>query len=232
MQEFLVHTPLLDFNHPDIQQLIESRHWHTLEKPAALKAIYDFVKDEVLFGYSATDSLTASEVLQQGYGQCNTKGTLLMALLRAVGIPCRLQGFVISNDLKQGVMPTWILMLAPKTIIHSWVEVYINEQWLELEGYIIDKGYLKAIQQRFINHTGPFKGYGIATPCLQQPSNEFVGNHTYIQRESIIKSLGLFTVPDSFYHRFSNLTGIKKWLYQHWLRHIINRRIKKIRASL
>ncbi|CAM4080120.1 transglutaminase-like domain-containing protein [Pseudoalteromonas byunsanensis] len=232
MKEYLAPTPLLNFAHPAIQKLLKTQQWQYLNSLDALKSIYDFVKDEIKFGYSSDDTLSASHVLKVGYGQCNTKGTLLMALLRAVGIPCRLQGFVISNDLKQGVMPSWILSLAPKTIIHSWVEVYINEHWLELEGYIIDNAYLKAIQQRFKNHHGPFKGFGIATPCLQKPGNEFVGSHTYIQRDSIIKSLGLFTIPDSFYHRFSNLTGIKKWLYQHWLRHIINRRIKKIRASL
>ncbi|MBD1582115.1 transglutaminase-like domain-containing protein [Pseudoalteromonas sp. S16_S37] len=231
MQEYLSHSHLLDFNHPDIQALIASRAWHTMDQPTALKAIYDYVKDEILFGYSAKDTLKASEVLQDGYGQCNTKGTLLMALLRAVGIPCRLQGFKISNNLKSGVMPSWILNLAPKEIIHSWVEVFIAEQWLELEGYIIDKKYLSTIQQRFRNHQGTFIGYGIATPCLQSPNNEFNGTNTYIQKESIIKSLGHFNEPDSFYSRFSNLTGIKKWLYRYILRHIINLNIKRFRKT-
>ncbi|BBN82917.1 transglutaminase [Pseudoalteromonas sp. A25] len=231
MQAYLSHTPLLNFEHPDIQALITSRCWHEMDKPTALKAIYDFVKDDIFFGYSAQDTLKASEVLQDGYGQCNTKGTLLMALLRAVGIPCQLQGFTINNNLKSGVMPSWILKLAPKEIVHSWVEVFIEGQWLELEGYIIDKRYLSAIQQRFKNHQGPFIGYGIATPCLQSPKNEFNGTDTYIQKESIIKSLGHFSEPELFYRQYSNLTGIKKWLYQVAFRHIINLNIKRLRAA-
>ncbi|CAH9054541.1 hypothetical protein PSECIP111854_01395 [Pseudoalteromonas sp. CIP111854] len=232
MKEYLSPTPLLNFTHPAIQKLLKTQQWQHLNTFDAFKSIYDFVKDEVKFGYSSDDTLSASHVLKVGYGQCNTKGTLLMALLRAVNIPCRLQGFTISNNLKAGVIPNWLLWFAPKVIIHSWVEVYINEQWLELEGYIIDKNYLTAIQTRFKNHTGPFVGYGIATPCLQIPDNEFNGGNTYIQRDSIIKSLGYFNDPDSFHPLFSNLTGIKKCLYKYLLRHIINLNIKRLRRPV
>ncbi|NOU52664.1 transglutaminase family protein [Pseudoalteromonas sp. JBTF-M23] len=231
MQEYLSDTHLLDFKHPTIQALINEQGWLDIERYNALQDIYHFVKDDVVFGYSAHDILKASDVLKDGYGQCNTKGTLLMALLRAVGIPCRLQGFTISNNLKSGVMPKWILLFAPKEIIHSWVEVFIEGQWLELEGYIIDRQYLSAIQQRFKHHHGTFIGYGIATPCLQNPDNEFNGESTYIQKESIIKSLGHFNEPDSFYCKFSNLAGIKKWLYQLVFRHIINLNIKHLRQT-
>lgn len=36
------------------------------------------------------DALTASEVLKQGQGFCNPKATLLVALMRAAGIPARM----------------------------------------------------------------------------------------------------------------------------------------------
>ncbi len=38
------------------------------------------------FGITPCDDIRASQVLKDGYGQCNTKSTLLMALLRAVNI--------------------------------------------------------------------------------------------------------------------------------------------------
>ncbi len=37
-------------------------------------AAYDFVRNEILFGYNRTDAIPATEVLADGYGQCNTKG--------------------------------------------------------------------------------------------------------------------------------------------------------------
>lgn len=102
-------------------------------------------------------------MLADGLGQCNTKGTLLMALLRAVGIPCRLHGFTIHNELQKGAIPGWILALASDEILHSWVEVYVAGEWHDLEGFILDRRYLTAIQRRFPAATGSFCGYGIAT---------------------------------------------------------------------
>ena len=80
MNTFLRQTDLLDFTHPTVQQLIDAREWKALGKAKRIKAIYNFVRDEIQFGYNETDSLKASNILQDGYGQCNTKATLLMAL--------------------------------------------------------------------------------------------------------------------------------------------------------
>ncbi|MBE0366326.1 transglutaminase-like domain-containing protein [Pseudoalteromonas aurantia] len=232
MHNYLSNTKLLNYQHIQIQTLITNKNWLVINQTQALKSIYDFVMNDIKFAYSSEDCLSASTVLYQGYGQCNTKGTLLMALLRAVGIPCRLQGFTISNNLKQGIIPNWILTLAPAQIIHSWVEVYLDDRWLELEGYIIDQDYLNAIQSRFKTHLGSFIGYAIATPSLQNPNNQFNGQNTYIQHKSIIASLGHFDNPDDFYQQHHNLSGVKKWLYKYLLRHIINRRIAGIRHSI
>ena len=51
-----------------------------------------------------------------GYGQCNTKGTLFIALLCAVGVPCRIRGFTIDKKLQS----------APASILHSWLEVLFD----------------------------------------------------------------------------------------------------------
>lgn len=66
-------------------------------------AIYDFVRNDIAFGYNSSDDIKASAVLADGYGQCNTKGTLLMALLRKAGIPCRLHGFTIHKNFRQAL---------------------------------------------------------------------------------------------------------------------------------
>ena len=138
-ENYLKATAMVDFNHADIQQLVTQRAWKDLGTYAAIGAIYSFVRDEINFGYNQDDLLSASQVLQDGYGQCNTKGTLLMALFRAVGIPTRFHGFTIYNQLQKGAIPSYIFILAPKRIIHSWVEVYYQDKWINLEGYIIDQ---------------------------------------------------------------------------------------------
>ena len=91
----LAPTRLLDFDAEPIAKLIQDRNWPSMTTFERIGAIYDFVRNEIAFGYNRADDIAASQVLADGFGQCNTKGTLLMALLRGVGIRCRLHGFTI-----------------------------------------------------------------------------------------------------------------------------------------
>ncbi len=84
--QYLSPTSLLDFEAGPIQRLVADHGWMTLSQADRIGAAYDFVRNEILFGYNSDDALPASRVLTDGYGQCNTKGTLLMALLRALGV--------------------------------------------------------------------------------------------------------------------------------------------------
>lgn len=100
MHDYLAETKMLDYSNENIKQLIRERKWSDMAEFERLKAIYTFVRDEILFGYNVDDSVPASRVLRDGYGQCNTKGTLFMALLRACDIPCRVHGFTIDKKLQ------------------------------------------------------------------------------------------------------------------------------------
>ncbi len=223
---------MLDFNHPQIQILIEQRKWRDLSPYDVIGAIYNFVRDEIYFGYNADDCLSASQVLKDGYGQCNTKGTLLMALLRAVGISTRFHGFTIFNELQRGAIPNYLFFFAPKRIIHSWVEIFYNDRWINLEGYILDKLYLKQIQHSFADQREEFSGYAISTKCLTDPDIDWKGEDTYIQSEGIADDLGEYSQPDDFYSNHgSNLSGVKKVLFRFALRHLMNLNINKIRSN-
>ena len=83
-RKYLEATTMLDYNAQNIQKLITARNWKHLPDYECIKSIYNFVRDEILFGYNVDDSIPASRVLKDGYGQCNTKGTLFMALLREI----------------------------------------------------------------------------------------------------------------------------------------------------
>ncbi|QDL56611.1 transglutaminase-like domain-containing protein [Rhodoferax aquaticus] len=225
-------TALLDYQHASIQLLIDTRTWRGLPVFERIGAAYAFVRDEVAFGYNAADDLRASQVLADGMGQCNTKGTLLMALLRALGVPCRFHGFTIHKRLQRGAITGVAYWLAPPSIIHSWVEVWFDGRWVNLEGFILDRAYLRALQLKFAGHSGPFCGFGAATPNLQKPGVDWCGTDTYIQKDGINHDYGVFPAPDDFYAAHgTNLSGIKRWLYQHAVRHWMNRNVADIRAA-
>lgn len=232
MNHYLKETKLLDYSAASLQQLAEQRGWRRLEEFDRIKAIYDFVRNEILFGYNVSDELSASAVLADGYGQCNTKGTLFMALLRLAGIPCRSHGFMIDKQLQRGVMTGLIYKLAPKRIFHSWVEVYFENRWYELEAFILDDGYFRQLQNKFVTCEGAFCGYGAAVADFKHPIIEWNRNHTYIQSLGIVEDFGVYDSPDELLEAHGqSLNGIKTFAYIHLGRHLMNQKVKKIRES-
>ena len=65
----LLPTRLLDFTHPAIESLVAQRGWRQLAPFERIGAVYDFVRNEIAFGYNAGDELPASRVLADGIGQ-------------------------------------------------------------------------------------------------------------------------------------------------------------------
>ena len=232
MDKYLRETKILNFSHPEIEELIKSKHWNNSSEYEKIGSIYDFVQNDIAFGYNKSDEITASAVLKDGYGQCNTKGSLLMALLRGVGIHCRFHGFTIAKKLQKGAITGLPYLLAPNNIIHSWVEVYYQEKWLNLEGFILDKKYLNNLQRKFPDVTNSFCGYGVATSDFRNPQIDWNGNDTYIQKDGINNDFGVFEDPDSFYReQGSNLSGLKSIIYKHVVRKLMNSNVSRIRLA-
>ena len=224
-------TELLDFDAPAIRDLIAARGWAALPPFERIGAAYDFVRNEIAFGYNRDDAIPASEVLRNGYGQCNTKATLLMALLRGLGILCRLHGFTIHKALQRGVVPEIAYRIAPESILHSWVEVERSGAWTNLEGFILDAPFLKTLQAKFKGRTS-LCAYAAGTDCLTAPPVAWTGGDTYIQRTGINRDLGLYDDPDAFYAKHTQAFGlVRGFLYRHAIRHWMNARVASIRQG-
>ena len=230
--EYLSQTHMLDYDNYKIQELIRERGWRVLPEFERIRSIYNFIRDEIRFGYNVDDSIPASKVLKDGYGQCNTKGTLFMALLRAVGVPCRVHGFTIRKELQEGAMTGFVYKQAPKNIFHSWVEVYLEGKWYELEAFIIDKDYLGKLQQKNSNCTGAFCKYGVGVEDFKNPVIDFNRNNTYIQSTGINQDFGIYDSPDALLKEHHQEMGfIKKLAFRYYGRHMMNRNVKKIRGG-
>ncbi len=230
MEQYLQETRMLDYSNKSIQILIEKRGWKNLNEYERLKSIYNYVRDEILFGYNADDSIPASKVLADGYGQCNTKGTLFMALLRSCGIPCRVHGFTIDKKLQEGAMTGFVYRNAPKNVFHSWVEVFFEVKWYELEAFILDKTYLNKLQEKNPGCDGAFCGYGVAVKDFRNPTIEFNRNNTYIQSEGINQDFGVYDSPDELLkEHHQEMSVLKAFAYKNLGRHLMNHNVKKIR---
>ena len=226
----LQETRLLDVRAPSIQALIDRRGWRDLPVPDRIGAAYAFVRDEIALGYNSADDLPASAVLADGYGQCNTKAVLLMALLRGLGIPCRLHAATVWKSLQRGIVPELVYPLGPREILHSWVEVAHDGGWRGLEGVILDAAYLDVCGW-------PCRG---ATGCAAMAREhlpdgapvDWAGTDTAIQAAAIARDLGVFDTPDALFagHR-QKLGPVREILYRRIVRHWMNRRTAAMRRG-
>lgn len=231
MEKYLKETTMLDYSNENIHQLIQSRKWNQLDTFDCLREIYNYIRDEILFGYNVDDSIKASKVLSDGFGQCNTKGTLFMALLRACDIPCRVHGFTIDKELQKGAMTGLVYKNAPQNVFHSWVEVYFEDKWYELEAFILDKLYLEKLQKINSNCTGAFCGYGVAVKDFRNPVIDFNRNNTYIQSEGINQDFGVYDCPDDLLkEHHQEMSPVKAFAYRNLGRHLMNHNVNRIRT--
>ena len=227
----LQNTEMVDFRSPDIQQLVILKGWHNLSENEKISNIYDFVRNDIKFGYNSSDDIPASQVLRDGYGQCNTKSTLLMALLRAVNIPCRIHGFYIDKRMQKGALTGITYFFAPKRIVHAWTEVHFGGDWVALEGVIIDDDYLHQVKERLCQSGGGYIGYGIAVEQKERIDVCWRGQSTYIQSFSITDELGVYSNPDGFFKKYNNTNGLLKRVLFNILRKRINKRLNRIREE-
>jgi len=230
MEKYLQKTAMLNYNAAEVAELIRAQKWNDLDEYGKIGAIYDFVQNNILLGYNKYDNLTAAQVLKDGYGQCNTKATLLMALLRGVGIPCRLHGTKVTKEFQRSLMSKVMAKLAPPLIVHTWAEVFYNREWLSLEGVITDKKYISGLQKMFPNFQGKFFDYAVAVKDFGNLQIDWKGENTTVQQQALAEDLGVFDDPDEFFatHK-QEYRGLKKFAYEHFGRKIMTRKVTKIR---
>lgn len=230
MNNHLKETKLLNYSDSSIQRLLSGRGWKSLPEKNKILEIYNFVRDEIQFGYNIDDKITASKVLKDGYGQCNTKGILFMALLRAVGVPCRLHGFTINKELQKGVITGFWYRIIPKELFHTWVEIYYNSRWLNIEGFILDLNFLASLQSRYNECSGSFCGYAVATANFKNPDVYWNEGDTSIQKEAITGDLGVYDDPDTFFDKYNQANAITRFVYRNLMRKSMNRNVRRIRG--
>ena len=101
MDKYLRETEMLDYSNPIIQNLIQKKQWKKLDEFERIKEIYNFVRDDILFGYNEDDAICASKVLLDGYGQCNTKELYLWLFYELVRFHVEFMVSQLIKDFKK-----------------------------------------------------------------------------------------------------------------------------------
>jgi hypothetical protein len=149
-------TQYVNWQHPSIAAIIgDLSAGRPAPKDRAIAAFY-FVRDTVKFGFARGFwDQKASDVLASGYGYCNTKSTLFVALLRGLGLPAR-QVFV---DINVQVLSG---LLDPGTpyVDHSYVEAWLDGDWRATDSYIVDLPLFQRAQH-LLKQSGGVMGWGV-----------------------------------------------------------------------
>ena len=63
--KYLRETRMVDFSNPAIQKLIQNMKWKEMGEFERIKAIYNYVRDDVLFGYQKYLQMVMDNVIQK-----------------------------------------------------------------------------------------------------------------------------------------------------------------------
>jgi hypothetical protein len=112
-------------------------------------ALHDYVREHVKFGFGKYfDAGKPDEILACGFGHCNPKSRLLVALFRAAGLDSCQHFVVLPKRILQGALPASRYWMIPPELSHSYVEVRIEGAWYAIDSHIVDTPLLEAAQAR------------------------------------------------------------------------------------
>ena len=155
-EDWLNPTEYVDFDHPRILSVLEDKVLPERTQHARALAAFYHVRDDIKFGFARGFwDMPASRVEAIGLGYCNTKSTLFVALLRAAGIPARQVFVEIDASVLDG-------LINPRTayVDHSYVEVWLEGDWIATDAYIVDPTLFQVAQSR-LQREDRILGYGV-----------------------------------------------------------------------
>lgn len=134
LKDFLAQTSYCDFNHVSIQQIAaDFRNKNFSNQTDLAVALFYFVRDSILYRVGLWQ-MKASETLAEGNGTCTNKANLLVALLRAGGIPA---GYGVMKVKGKEYFGPVMLDIFRKHIssssTHIYSYVFLNNHWLKCD---------------------------------------------------------------------------------------------------
>ena len=224
-------TRLLDLEDPKLR--IQAMSLTQLSDTVIQKvvAIHEFIKAMPFGCVAGFDHVPAAAVLRTGYGDCHTKGTLFVAMLRCVGLPARLRFVTLSGEFLFGIITP------PKnTVIHAIGEVYLDERWVQTDAYVTDVG-LESSAEKLLLGQGRRLGYGIHLDGARQwdAFNDAHGQSAPSDEASLpVRDWGVAHDPEQFYSSADHPSLRRGWLTRaKWMlaAGLVNRRTQQIRLQ-
>jgi hypothetical protein len=187
-------TQLLDLEDPKLRLRVRSLTQLCKSEREKALALYGFVKRMPLATPFKLRLRSAREVLEAGRGDALDKATLLVAMLRAAGLPARIRWLRMRGEILQGLTTRLRHPLRPL------LEVWLQGRWQRTDTYIFDASYMAAARQR-LKDEGSQWGWGIhvAGAMLWDGRDDaFVGSLPIAEDPMVVADLGTWSDPREF----------------------------------
>ena len=229
----LMPKKLADADHPLVRET-SRRLTRNRETPRdKLRAMFHYVRDEIHFGYPKNgDIVTASETIRLGYGQCNTKATLLVALARAAGLNVRTHFSSINKEIQRGIFPKWVFERFPDELSHAWVEVEIDGRWRRIDSFINDIDYYQAAT-RALRERGWRTGYSVSCESGESDPAFNIDEERFVQMDAVTGDHGTYEEPADYYRssKYLNRPGALKLLIYRLTARLANNKVDRMRRD-
>lgn len=224
---------LADYDHPLVRETAERLTGEEASPRGKLEKLFYYVRDEIRFGFPQDgDLVKASETIRLGIGQCNTKGTLLLALCRAVDIPARIHFSLIKKEIQRGLFTGIGYALLPSLISHSWVEVEIEGRWRRLDSFINDMAFYRA-GTNALRENGWDTGYSISCSSGESSADFNIDKEKFVQMDAVVSDHGVWDDPADYYgtDEYRNRPGPLKLLIYRFMIKRVNAGITRMRSA-
>lgn len=229
---WLADTPQLQTTRQKIRLLAQrlTQLKHTPRQKAL--ACFSFVRDLPFASLANSSVLTATEVLQRGAGDCHSKGTLMVALLRASGVPSRLRFVFLKPDFMFGLID-----MKGQPIEHAMTEVWVEGRWAPVDSYAMDPKLALAARMRLTRERISL-GYGmhVRGSTTWDGLGPSIAQFCLSDESSLpLKDWGAFDDPQQFYSTVPQMRSPLQWAQRaRWAlgTALVNRRVVALRHSL
>lgn len=187
-------TALLDLEDPKLRLRVRSLTQLCKGEREKALVLYGFVKRMPLVTPFKLRLRSARQVLEAGRGDAIDKATLLVAMLRAAGLPARIRYLRMRGEMLHG------LTTRLRNPLRPLLEVWLQGRWVRTDTYIFDAAYMAAARQR-LKDDGGLWGYGIhvgGAMLWDGRDDAFVGSAPTDQDPMIVGDLGTWHDPGEF----------------------------------
>jgi transglutaminase-like putative cysteine protease len=205
MQQYLLRTPTLNYDHPLIHAFIEKQVSGVTDPVDQAVRLYYAVRDGILYDpYSITmtvDGLKASTTLAIGRGWCVAKAILLAACCRSLNIPAGLGFADVRNHLSTARIRE--LMKTDVFYWHGYTNIYLDGKWVKAT-----PAFNSELCEKFHLQPLDFDGTG---DSIYQPYDLNGHRHMeYFHDRGIYADVPIDEMIDTFQKEYADVQSLQK----------------------